>query len=187
MIYLELFFGFLKVGLFTFGGAYAAIPLIRETTLAYGWASEETLMDMIAIAESTPGPIMVNLATYIGFTRGGVPGAALATLAVALPAFAVMLAVSLILKRFLSAKPVQAAMRGLIPCVVGVILVTGAGMALHALLPAEAGALSWKPFAILAILAAIAFGTKPLLKRKLSPIALIAIAAALGIAFYGVG
>ena len=65
MIYLELLIGFLKIGLFSFGGAYAAIPLIREVVLSYGWLTEETLSDMIAVSESTPGSIIVNMATYI--------------------------------------------------------------------------------------------------------------------------
>ena len=81
MIYLELLIGFLKVGLFSFGGAYAAIPLIREVVLSYGWVTEEMLTDMIAVSESTPGPIMVNLATYVGTSQAGIPGAIIATLA----------------------------------------------------------------------------------------------------------
>ncbi|MBP5653677.1 MAG: chromate transporter, partial [Lachnospiraceae bacterium] len=66
MIYLELLIGFLVVGLFSFGGAYGAIPLIRDVVLYYGWLDEEVIMDMIAVSESTPGPITVNLATYVG-------------------------------------------------------------------------------------------------------------------------
>ena len=71
MIYLELFLGFLKVGCFAFGGAYGAIPLIRDVVLSYGWLSDETLTYMIAVSESTPGPIMVNLATYVGSSQAG--------------------------------------------------------------------------------------------------------------------
>ena len=77
MIYLELFIGFLKVGLFAFGGAYGAIPLIRDVVLSYGWIDDEMLTYMIAVSESTPGPIMINLATYVGSSRGGLAGAAL--------------------------------------------------------------------------------------------------------------
>ena len=88
MIYLDLFIGFLKVGLFSFGGAaYGAIPLIRDVVLHYGWMDEEALVNMIAISESTPGPIMVNLATYVGCNKAGVPGGIIATLAVVAPAF----------------------------------------------------------------------------------------------------
>lgn len=86
MIYLKLFLTFLKVGLFAFGGGYAAVPLIRETMTAQNWFEDEQLMELIAVSESTPGPIMVNLATYIGAKHGGVLGAAVATTAVVLPA-----------------------------------------------------------------------------------------------------
>ena len=79
MIYLDLLIGFLEVGCFSFGGAYAAIPLIRDVVLRYGWVSEEMLTDMIAVSESTPGPIMVNLATYVGSSQAGIPGAAIAS------------------------------------------------------------------------------------------------------------
>ena len=71
MILLDLLIGFLKVGCFSFGGAYAAIPLIREVVLSYGWLTDEALTDMIAVSESTPGPIMVNLATYVGSSQAG--------------------------------------------------------------------------------------------------------------------
>ena len=91
MIYLKLFLGFLKVGCFSFGGAYAAIPLIRDVVRGYGWMTEDQLAYMIAVSESTPGPIMVNLATFTGATQAGLAGAALATFAVVLPAFLVIL------------------------------------------------------------------------------------------------
>ena len=87
MIYLDLLIGFLEVGFFSFGGAYAAIPLIREVVLAHGWMDDEMVAYMIAISESTPGPIMVNMATYVGSVKGGIPGAMIATTAVVFPAF----------------------------------------------------------------------------------------------------
>jgi chromate transport protein ChrA len=91
MIYLDLLIGFLEVGLFSFGGAYAAIPLIRDVVLAHGWMDDEMISYMIAVSESTPGPIMVNLATYIGSNKGGLLGAVIATTAVVLPAFFIAL------------------------------------------------------------------------------------------------
>ena len=91
MIYWDLFLGFLKVGCFTFGGAYSAIPLIRDVVRSYGWLSDETLTYMIAVSESTPGPIIVNLATYVGNSQAGFWGAVLATLAVVLLSFFVIL------------------------------------------------------------------------------------------------
>ena len=87
MIYFDLFIGFLKVGLFAFGGAYGAIPLIRDVVLSYGWIEDEMLTYMIAVSESTPGPIMVNLATYVGSSQAGFRGALIATTAVVLPSF----------------------------------------------------------------------------------------------------
>ena len=81
----------LKVGCFTFGGAYSAIPLIRDVVRSYGWLSDEILTYMIAVSESTPGPIIVNLATYVGNSQAGFWGAVLATLAVVMPSFFVIL------------------------------------------------------------------------------------------------
>ena len=87
MIYLQLFVTFFEIGLFTFGGGYAMISLIRDKALALGWLTEEQLLNMIAVAESTPGPIAVNMATFVGSTQGGVLGALTATLGVVLPSF----------------------------------------------------------------------------------------------------
>ena len=94
MIYLDLLLGFLRVGCFAFGGAYGAIPLIRDVVLSYGWMDDDALAYMIAVSESTPGPIMVNLATYVGSSQAGLPGAILATLAVVLPSFIVILLIT---------------------------------------------------------------------------------------------
>ena len=91
MIYLELFLGFLEVGCFAFGGAYAAIPVIRDMVLRYGWISEGDLSHMIAVSESTPGSIIVNLATFVGSRQGGFLGAVIATVSVVTPAFLIFL------------------------------------------------------------------------------------------------
>ncbi len=125
MIYLELIFAFLRVGCFSFGGAYGAIPLIRDVVLSYGWLDDETLTYMIAVSESTPGPIMVNLATYIGSSQAGFLGAVLATLAVISPAFIIILLIMAALKTLLKNKYVQAVLSGLTPCIIGIILATG--------------------------------------------------------------
>lgn len=87
MIYLKLFWQFLQIGLFTFGGGYAMIAFIWEKALAYGWLTEEELLNMIAVSESTPGPIAVNMATFVGSSQGGALGAVVATLGVVLPSF----------------------------------------------------------------------------------------------------
>ena len=182
MILLDLFLGFLKVGSFTFGGGYAAIPLVRDVVLSYGWLSEEELTYMIAIAESTPGPIMVNLATYVGSAQGGILGAALATLAVVLPSFFIIILVISILKNFLNSPAVQAVLRGLKPCVVGIILATGATMTLRHCFPAGAVAIS--AVLITALLFAAIFLYEKLKKKKISPIMLIIVSALLGMLLY---
>ena len=138
MIYWDLFLGFLKVGCFTFGGAYSAIPLIRDVVRSYGWLSDETLTYMIAVSESTPGPIIVNLATYVGNSQAGFWGAVLATLAVVLPSFFVILLIMGVLKNTLKNKYVQAILRGLKPCIIGIILATGIYMTLHHCVPMTA-------------------------------------------------
>ena len=131
MIFLELFLGFLWVGCFSFGGAYGAIPLIRDVVLSHGWLDEETLTYMIAVSESTPGPIMVNLATYIGSSKAGLAGASLATLAVVLPAFLIILLVMTAVNTLLHNPYMQALLQGIKPCVIVIILATGTYMVLN--------------------------------------------------------
>ena len=121
MIYLELFLTFLQVGTVSFGGGYAMISLIRENVMAHGWLTEEELLNMIAVSESTPGPIAVNMATFVGSAQGGVLGSLLATLGVVLPSFVIILIVAKCYKRFKSNKLVVGAMNGLKPAVVGLI------------------------------------------------------------------
>ena len=128
MIYLELFLGFLYVGCFAFGGAYGAIPLIRDVVLKYGWLAEEELTYMIAVSDSTPGPIMVNLATYVGSTQAGLLGSLLATTAVVIPSFVIMLLITAVLKHAIKHPVVQAVLRGMKPCIIGIILATGLHM-----------------------------------------------------------
>lgn len=182
MIYLELFLGFLEVGLFSFGGAYGAIPLIRDVVLRYGWLDEATLTHFIAVCESTPGPIMVNMATYIGSSQAGIPGALLATATVVLPAFLIILLVVKIMDRFLKNPWVKAIMDGLTPCVVGIIIATGLTMLLKTLLPE--GAADFRALIIAALLGAALLVSK-LLKKKLSPILLILLSGILGAVIYG--
>ena len=179
MIYLELLLGFLKVGCFAFGG-YGAIPLIRETVLRYGWMDEAHFAELVALSESTPGPIMVNMATYIGSTRGGVAGAALATAAVVLPAFVIVLLLLGALKKLLRYKGFQAAADAVNPCTVGIILATGFFMALKNIFPSGAGAIDIKALILFAVLAALYFGAKKLFKHGLHPILFIVISGIAG-------
>ena len=187
MIYWDLLVGFLKVGCFSFGGAYGAIPLIRDVVLAYEWLSEEALTDMIAVSESTPGPIMVNLATYVGSSQAGIIGALIATLAVVLPAFLIILLVMGLLKTALKNKYMQAVMRGLKPCVVGIILATGCTMALHyGILPTFQENGDFRPLILTAGLALVYFGSRKVFKKGLTPIGLIVLSACAGIVAYGI-
>ena len=187
MTYLELLIGFLKVGCFSFGGAYGAIPLIRDVVMSYGWMTEEELTYMIAVSESTPGPIMVNLATFVGNTQGGIIGAILATLAVVLPSFLIILLVSAVMKKLLKNKYVQAALRGLKPCIIGLVMATGVFMVITHCLSLTAGFMEdWKALLLTVVLAAVLYLSKPLFKKKVSPILLIIISAILGIGLYAI-
>ena len=181
MIYRDLFLGFLKVGCFAFGGAYGAIPLIREVVLSYGWLDDEALAYMIAISESTPGPIMVNLATYVGSSQGGLWGALLATSAVVFPSFVIILLITALLKTLLKNRCIQTVLSSLQACVIGIVLATGADMVIRNLLPSSSMGIDLRSCVITAILAAILVGYRRLKKKKLSPIVLILISAAVGI------
>ena len=186
MICVDLLIGFLKVGLFSFGGAYGAIPLIRDVVLSYGWIGDETLTYMIAVSESTPGPIMVNLATYVGSAQAGFWGALIATAAVVLPSFIIILLIMILLKKALKNPYVQAVLRGLKPCMIGIILATGVFMILQRC-AGSIGAFSVNATALITtvVLAAIYFGSRKILKKGISPIGLIAVSALAGIVVYG--
>lgn len=185
MIYLDLFFGFLRVGCFAFGGAYGAIPLIRDVVLSYGWLSDETLTYIIAVSESTPGPIMVNLATYVGSSQAGMLGSVIATLAVILPSFIVTLVVMAILQNVLKNKYVQAVLNGLKPCIIGIIIATGLYIIISNCILNTAGTpISIRAIIVMAILMAASLLAKYVFKKKMSPILLIAVAALTGIIVY---
>lgn len=121
MIWLQLFLTFAKIGLFTFGGGYAMLPLIQAEVEARGWLSLGELIDFVAVSESTPGPFAVNISTYIGVRTGGLPGAVCATLGVVTPSFLIILLVAKSYQRFKESHLVQGVMSGLRPAVVGMI------------------------------------------------------------------
>ena len=182
MIYLELFLGFLKVGCFAFGGAYGAIPLIRDVVMSYGWLDSEQLAYMIAVSESTPGPIMVNLATFVGSRQGGFCGAMTATAAVVLPSFAVILIVTALLRHVIKNKYIQAVLKGVKPYIAGIILATGLYMAVSNILTKDGTDI--KAAVISLGLLAVMAACKRLLKKKLSPVGLIVAAALMGMVIY---
>ncbi len=176
MIYLKLLWEFFKIGLFTFGGGYGAIPLIRECVERNGWMDEEMLSNMLAISESTPGPIMVNTATYIGSMQGGILGAVCATFGVILPAFAVMILFSVLLKKVLEKPVAVSVLSGIKPCIAGIITATG----IYMLISATSFFTDINSLIITAILTAFYFIFLAVRKKPVSPILLICVSAVLG-------
>ena len=186
MIYLDLLIGFLEVGFFSFGGAYAAIPIIRDVVLAHGWLSDEMVTYMIAISESTPGPIMVNLATYVGNAKGGILGAIIATAAVVLPAFVIILLIMVLLKKLLDNKYVNAVLKGLKACVIGIILAVGIEMIAKncGLMPRFSPNIL--TICLTAVIALVYFSSRKVLKKGITPIMLICLSAVVGVIAYGI-
>ena len=121
MIYLQLYFEFFKIGLFAIGGGLATVPFLQRLGENTGWFDQSLITDMIAISESTPGPIGVNMATYVGYSIGGVPGGIIATLGIATPALIIVIFVSKSLQRFMGNKYIDYAFYGLRPAVTGMI------------------------------------------------------------------
>jgi chromate transporter len=188
MIYLELFLTFLQIGAFSFGGGYGMISLIREKILMYGWFTEEEILNMIAVAESTPGPIAVNMATFVGSAQGGFLGALLATLGVVLPSFILILLIAALMRNLLKYSGVQAFLGGIRPCIVGLILATAITMLMSTSIGirgiGDTLAIDVKGIIIFAILIAITVVTKLAFKKKMSPILMIVLSAGLGMLMY---
>lgn len=125
MIYLQLFWTFFKIGLFTFGGGYAMIPLISQEVVGLNWLTEAQLINYIGISEATPGPFAINIATFVGATQGGFFGAVCSTLGVVLPSFIIILLVASIFRHFEENKFVKGVLRGINPVVYALIIGTG--------------------------------------------------------------
>ena len=185
MIYLQLFYEFLKTGLFTIGGALATIPLLQEMSVKTGWFTQAELTDMIAISESTPGPIGINMATYVGYTTAGVTGGIIASLGLVMPSLIIVLIIARLLSKFKQNAIVDSAFYGLRPASVGLISAAGLSFVQMSLLHADAwrqtGAISdlfdYKAIALAAILFFLTF------KFKTHPTVFIACSAAVGIIF----
>lgn len=190
MIYLRLFFEFCKVGLFSVGGGLATIPFLTDLGERTGWFTSGQLADMIAISESTPGPMGVNMATYVGFTTGGVLGGVIATLGLILPSIVVILIIARFLKKFRQSKAVDAVFYGLRAASVALITasmlqVAKIALLFHEVTVPEHGVVKTQLFYWPAILlAAVIFVVSkytPL--KKLHPICFIGFAAVVGILF----
>ncbi len=189
MIYLSLFWEFFKTGLFSVGGGMATLPFLYKMAETKGWFTAEQLADMVAVSESTPGPIGVNMATYVGFLTGGIPGSLIATLGLVTPSVIVILLIARVLEKFRSNKTVDAAFYGLRPCSVGLIAAAGLLVVKIALFCfdkyAETGrpldALNIKAILLAAVLLVLTRCVKPL--KKLHPVFFILVSAVVGIVF----
>lgn len=189
MIYLELFWTFLKIGAFTFGGGYAMLPLMQDAVLSKGWAANEEIINFIAVSESTPGPFAINMATYIGSTVGSqdgniwgsIFGSFCATLGVVLPSFVIILIVAKCYDRFKRSKLVSGCMTGLKPAVIGLIGAAVISMATTVFIPNGfdtamfTDIATYSSLVILALSLVLAF-------KKCHPILIICLSAGLGIA-----
>lgn len=191
MIYLQLFFEFFKVGLFAIGGGMATFPFLTDLADKTGWYTQQQLIDMIAIAESTPGPIGVNTATYVGFTTAGLSGALIASLGLITPSVIIILIIARVLAKFKDSKLVQDVFYGLRPASTGLIAAAGFSVVLVALTGAQVdslwelfrwrGAIHWPSILLAAVLLVLTRKVKQ--TKDLHPVVFIALSALAGIVF----
>ena len=190
MNYLMLFLTFLKIGAVAFGGGYAIIAFIRDECMAHGWFTEEELLNFIAVAESTPGPIAVNMATFVGSAQGGFLGAFIATLGVVLPAFIIILLIATLFTHILKYRGVKATLNGIRPAIVALILATALTMFLSIIFSIKTikstVSIDFRAVCVFVIIASVAFFYSKWKKAKISPILLIAFSGVLGVIFYGI-
>ena len=178
---LDLFFTFFTIGLFTFGGGYAMLPLIQQRVLEKGWLERTQIIDFIAVSESTPGPFAINIATYVGTETGGVIGAACATLGVVMPSFIVILIVARCYEKFKTNRLVAGAMTGLRPVVIGLIGAAVLSMALEVFVAAGFTLATVTSFWFAASVVIFAVAMVLVFVFKVHPIVVIAVSAVLGI------
>lgn len=187
MIFFELFYVFFLIGLFTFGGGYAMIPMIQEQVVDRGWISSSALSDFIAISESTPGPFAINIATFVGSETAGVFGSLCATIGVILPSFIIILIVAFIMNKFLQNKYVRGALNGVRPVILALILSTAivflVKLALYSgnAIYSQTIKFDLKSLTLLLMVVILMFVYKKVRKKSLNPIAILGICAVLGI------
>ncbi len=192
MLYLQLFWEFLKTGLFAVGGGMATIPFLYEMSDKTGWFTHNDLANMIAVGESTPGPIGVNMATYVGYVTGmsdggvltAILGAVIATLGLITPSLIIILIVALMLKSFRDNKYVDRAFYGLRPASTGLIAAAGFTVLISNMFLNETvslGTFNWKGLILAAVLWVLTNLVKP--AKKLHPIVFIALSAVVGVVF----
>lgn len=189
-IYLELFLSFFKIGLFTFGGGYAMISLVMETCVTKNWLSEGEILNFIAICESTPGPIAINMATFVGSSQGGILGSICATFGVVLPSFIIILIIAMVLHNLMKIKAVNAFIDGIKPVIVGLICATFIKLLLSTIfsigeLENSVFSFNYQGLIIFGIVLITSISYKKIVKKAISPILLILLSGILGILFYG--
>lgn len=188
-LYLRLFWEFFKTGLFAVGGGLATLPFMYDISDKTGWFTHSMLADMVAVSESTPGPIGVNMATYVGFVTGGVPGAVIATVGLVTPSVIVILLIARVLRVFRENQYVDAGFYGLRPCSIGLIAAAGVLVVKLALfnteLYARTGAIADLFNVKALILAAVLLAATRCIKKLkgLHPIVFILASAVIGIVF----
>ncbi len=167
MVYLELFWSFFQIGLFSIGGGYAALPLIQHQIVdIHKWISMDVFTDIITIAEMTPGPIAINSASFVGAKLCGIPGSLIATFGCVLPSFVIVLILAVLYKKYRELKVVDGMLRGLRPAAVGMIAAAGASIVVLAIWEGNGISLDINYIAV----AIIAAGLFILRKFKVSPI-----------------
>ena len=181
MIYLELFWEFFKIGAFTFGGGYAAIPLIQQAVTGHNWMTLEELINFIAVSESTPGAFAINISTYIGSETAGLLGSLIAVLAVVIPCYVCIVIVAKVYNRFNESYIVKGLMFGLKSTVVGLIAATVLSVGKEVFFPGAFTLDVFKSPAIYVSLFILALSLYLLFRRKINPIFIIFISAAMGI------
>ena len=183
MKYLLLFLEFFKIGLFSFGGGYGMLPLMEETVVGHGWINTSQFFDFVGVAESTPGPIAINMATFIGASQAGIVGSALATLGVVLPSFIIILLIAAVLKNLTHNPCFAGFMKGVKPVVTGLILTTGFLLLLRSAIISGASdvKIDWFSLLVFGIVAAAAWASQKLRKKKLTAVPIILISGGIGI------
>ena len=190
MIFFELFYTFFLIGLFTFGGGYAMIPMIQDQIVGRGWMNDAQLSDFIAISESTPGPFAINISTFVGSRTAGIGGAICATVGVILPSFIIIILVSIILSKFLKNRFVQGGLNGVKPVILALILSTAiiflVKMALYQGNALFSQTISFNRVSItlLILLSGFLLVYKKIQKKSLNPILLLLLSAGLGIILF---
>ena len=190
MIYLQLFYTFFLIGLFTFGGGYAMIPMIEDQIVAKGWMTDMELADFIAISETTPGPFAINISTFVGSQTAGVLGAVCSTLGVVLPSLIIIILVAIVLSKFLKNRFVQGVLNGVKPVIVALICATAiiffvkialfSGNALFS----QTVIFDKAAVSLLLTLAAFMFIYYRVQKKSLNPILLLLLSAVLGVILF---